>query len=275
MRRILDSVLAIREYVVLALCIVVSLLMLSFGDSPQIRAIRSIAVVSLGFVQDLADFIPNYLNLRQENLVLREKNLTLSEEVSRLREAYHENSRLREMLGLKGRSGASYVAANVVGKNFQLFSNAVTLDVGTAQGVNVDMPLVTHTGLAGRIVACGPDYSVAQTLFHKEMRTSAKVRRSRVDGILGWDGGSYLSLKNVAKTLDVQVGDEVITSEYSSIFPSGIIIGYVAKTFEATGDLFQTIHVAPAADLLRLEEVFVVVHVADSARVALEHQALK
>jgi rod shape-determining protein MreC len=275
MRRLFDTILAIREYVVLAVCIVLSLILISFNDSPQIRAIRSVTVVALGFVQDVADFLPDYFGLGEENRILRRQNLTLSEELSRLREASIENERLRLLLGLKQSSPFAYIPANVVGKNFQLFSNSVTLDAGKTDGVRVDMPVVTHSGLAGRIIACGEHYSVAQTLFHKEMRTSAKVLRSRVDGILGWDGGTYLRLNNVAKTLDVQAGDQIVTSEYSSLFPPDILIGVVVKTSEATGDLFQTIEVAPAADLLRFEEVFIVTYVPDSARVILEQQALR
>ena len=90
-----------------------------------------------------------------------------------------------------------------------------------------------------------------------------------------WDGGEHLSLRNVAKTLDVQVGDVVVTSEYSALYPAGIKIGVVSKTSQAPGALFQTIEISPSVDFSRLEQVFVVVHSPDSERVALEQKHTK
>ena len=81
-----------------------------------------------------------------------------------------------------------------------------------------------------------------------------------------------MSLKNVAKTLDVAVGDVVITSEYSNLFPAGIKIGVVSKTSQERGALFQNIEITPSVDLARLEQVFIITHTPDSARVALEHK---
>ena len=273
MRRLLDIALYYKEYFLLTICIVLSVVLIASNDSPQIRRIRSITVFSMGALQDLFNVVPNYLDMGTENRFLRERNLTLTDQVSRLREEAMENVRLRKLLELKDRGGYNYLSANVVGKNFQLLRNTVTLDVGEEDGVKVDMPVVTDGGLVGKIVATSSKYSIGQTLFHQEMRTSAKVQRGRADGILIWDGGAGLKLKNVAKTLDVQVGDLVVTSEYSSIFPPGIPIGVVAKTYEATGDLFQSIEITPSADLNRLEQVFVITAVVDTDRAELEQRA--
>jgi rod shape-determining protein MreC len=275
MRQLLDSILSFKEYLVLTLCVLLSLLLIASGNSPQMRSIRSGAIVAMGALQDFFNVVPDYLGLAEENRILHEQNLSLSEELSRLREAAHENVQLHKLLSLKERSSFSHIGANVVGKNFQFFRNTITLDVGENEGIRADMPVVTSAGLVGRIVATGSGYSIAQTLFHREMRTSVRVERGRVDGILAWNGGMHLSLTNVAKTLDVKVGDQVVTSEYSSIFPPGIPVGVVTGTSEETGALFQTIEVSPFADLYRLDEVFVILHTPDSARVALEQQAAR
>ena len=96
------------------------------------------------------------------------------------------------------------------------------------------------------------------------------MQRTRVDGIVRWEGGENLSLTNVARTLDVREGDVVITSEYSSLFPPGIRIGTVVLTTPLAGSLFQRIDIAPSVDFTRLEEVFVILHRPDTARVALQ-----
>jgi rod shape-determining protein MreC len=272
MRRLVDIVLLFKEYLLLILYVLISLLLLSVSDTPQIRTIRSLTLATFGAVETAFGFIPNYFELRSENRILREQNLTLSEELIRLREAKLENTRLRQLLALKERSSFTYVGATVVGKTMNLLQNTITIDVGTNDGLKPNMPIVTDAGLVGRVTSTSSHYALGQILWNKDFRASAKVERGRVDGILQWEGGEFLSLKNVAKTLDVSVGDVVITSEYSTIFPSGIKIGVVSKTSQAPGALFQTIEVTPSVDLARIEQVFVILHSADSLRMALEQK---
>ncbi|HMK38454.1 MAG TPA: rod shape-determining protein MreC [Bacteroidota bacterium] len=272
MRRVYEFLFLFKEYLVVGVLLAVSVALLALNDDAQIRTIRSLAVVSVGMLQDALGIIPNYFDLRRENHVLRELNVTLADEVNRLREARLENLRLRRLLGLKERGEFVFVAANVIGKNLQLLRNTVTLDAGERNGVRVDMPLVTENGLAGKIVATSGRFAVAQILYNKDIRVSAKIERSRVDGIIRWEGGPALALQDVAKTLDVQTGDVVITSEYSSFFPPGIRIGVVASAKGAEGSLFQSIDVRPAVDFSRLEEVFVITSVRDSERMAVEHK---
>jgi rod shape-determining protein MreC len=272
MRRLYEFVFLFKEYLVVGVLLAVSVALLALNDDSQIRTIRSVAVVSVGMLQDALGIIPNYFDLRRENQVLRELNLTLADEVNRLREARLENLRLRQLLGLKERGEFGFVAANVIGKNLQLLRNTVTLDAGERNGLRADMPVVTENGLAGKIVATSGRFAVAQILYNKDIRVSAKIERSRVDGIIRWEGGSALALQDVAKTLDVQSGDVVITSEYSSFFPPGIRIGVVSSARGAEGSLFQSVEVRPAVDFSRLEEVFVITSMPDSERIALEHR---
>jgi rod shape-determining protein MreC len=272
MRRLYEFVFLFKEYLVVGVLLAVSVSLLALNDDSQIRNIRSVAVVSVGTLQDALGIIPNYFDLRRENHVLRELNLTLADEVNRLREARLENLRLRQLLGLKERGEFGFVAANIIGKNLQLLRNTVTLDAGDRNGLRADMPIVTENGLAGKIVATSGRFAVAQILYNKDIRVSAKIERSRVDGIIRWEGGSALALQDVAKTLDVQAGDVVITSEYSSFFPPGIRIGVVSSARGAEGSLFQSVEVRPAVDFSRLEEVFVITSMPDSERIALEHR---
>jgi rod shape-determining protein MreC len=275
LRRLFDILSVFKEYLLFGFLILISISLLALNDSAQIRAIRSLTVASVGALQGTFGSIPNIFGLRSENRVLRELNVTLSDEVSRLRAAKSENIRLRGMLALKERVQDRYASANVIGKNIQLLRNTITIDVGEDDGVRANMPIITDAGLVGKVVASSGRYAIGQTLFNKDFRASAKVERSRVDGILMWEGGDLLSLKHVAKTLDVQVGDDVITSEYSNIFPAGIKIGTVSKTSQIPGELFQSIEIAPAVAFSRLEEVFVIKRSADSSRVAIERQFVK
>jgi len=270
LKRIYDILFAFKEYVLLAILLTLSIGLIASNDRTQIRAIRYVTVGVLGGAQNAIGIVPNYFNLRSENRILREQNLTLSEEVNRLREARLENIRLRRLLGLRDTTSTRYIAARVIGKSLQLLRNTITISVGERDGIRPLMPVVTERGLAGKIVATSAGYSVAQVLFHRDMRVSGKVQRSRADGIVAWEGGSMLVLRNIAKTLDVQAGDLVITSEYSSLYPAGIRIGTVSLARQVPGSLFQVVELVPAVDFATLEEVFVIPVVPDSTRLALE-----
>ena len=140
LKRLFTVALLFKEYVLFAFFAIVSLGLLALNDTAQMRAVRSLTVLSVGAMQDALSFIPNYFDLRRENRALRELNLTLTDEVSRLREARLENIRLRQMLGLKDKTRYGYAAANVVGKTLQLLRNTITLDVGEKDGIRTNMP---------------------------------------------------------------------------------------------------------------------------------------
>lgn len=271
LERLYNLFLHFREYVLLAGLVVLSFILLSLNDKPQVKRIRTIATVAMGVVQNQLSFIPRYFQLKGENEALRRVNVELADEASRLREAKLENIRLHSLLGLKTRSSEPLIAANVVSKNLTLLRNSLTLDVGTADGAKPSMPVLSESGLVGVVIAASENYSIANILWNTDFRASAKVQRSRVDGILAWDGQNLI-LKNIAKTLDVKPGDLLVTSDYSSTYPPDIRIGLISSVREEPGSLFREVIVAPSVDFIRLEQVFVLAAVPDSERVALENK---
>jgi rod shape-determining protein MreC len=270
MQRLFNIIRDFKEYVVLALLIVASLLLLSLNDNTQVRAIRSYTVALVGVLQDAVSVLPNFFALQRENELLRQLNVNLSDEVSRLREARLENIRLRELLGLKERLPFRLVPADVVGKSLHLQRNTITINAGSADGISPDMPIICETGLVGRIVATSSRYSIGRLVLNVDSRASAKVQRSRIVGILAWEGGELLQLRNVSRMDDVVPGDLVITSGYGSMFPPNIKIGIVALAEDEKGGLFKRVLIKPSVDFTALEQVFVIAATVDSERVALE-----
>lgn len=271
-QRFYNLLLLFKEYAILSALLIVSLILLALNDNTQIKHIRGITTVVVGLMQERVAFIPRYFGLRSENDVLRRINVDLADEASQLREAKLENIRLRQLLGMKEIIPYKLVAGKVVGKNLTLLRNTLTLNVGATDGVQLGMPVVGDGGLAGIISMVTDHYSTVRILFNTDLRASGKIQRSRVDGIIAWDGKS-LTLNNVAKTLDVKAGDVVITSEYSSTYPPNIRIGIVHEVQEQQGTLFKKVFVTPSVDFVKLEEVFVLLYLANPERLELEQQA--
>jgi rod shape-determining protein MreC len=265
-----------KEYLILVFLVLVSLVMLYQNNNIQIKQIRSNTILAIGFFQEnFSSFfnsiwIPHIISISEENTMLRRNNIVLTEEISRLREASLENFRLKNLLEFKQNSKYDLKIAKVVGKSLNLLRNYLTLNIGTDDGVQVNMPVISDKGLAGKIISVSNKYCIAEILKSKSFKASVINERSRVSGILSWNGGNNLLLSEVAKNLDIKNGDIIKTSEYSSIFPENIEVGVVTGVSYDTGNLFQKVEIKSFVDFASLEEVFVMLHQSDSSRIILE-----
>lgn len=271
LQRLYDIVYQYREYVILSGLVALSFILMVLNDATQVKRIRSISTVAFGIIQEQLSFIPTYFSLKSENEFLRRVNIELTDEVQRLREAKLENFRLHQLLGLKDQLPYKLVAAKVVNKNLTLLRNTITLDVGTEDGIQLHMPVVSEGGLVGIVTTVTQHFSIINIVFNTDFRASVKIQRSRVDGIIAWDG-KFLSMKNVPKMRDVKIGDVVATSEYSSAFPNDIRIGLISSVQDQPGSLFKSIIINPSVDFTKLEEVFVVLYTPAKERVDIEQR---
>jgi len=271
LQRLYDILYEFREYAILSILIVVSLVLIAMNDNPQVKQIRAISTVVFGVAQEQISFIPTYFGLKAENELLHHTNIELADEAQRLREAKLENLRLRQLLGLKIQIPYKLTAARIVNKNLTLLRNTITLNVGSNDSIQQYMPVVSDGGLVGIVTTVTKHYSIINILLNTEFRASGKVQRSRIDGIVMWDGKT-LVLKNVPKMRDVKVGDVVSTSEYSNTFPPDIRIGLVSEVREQPSSLFKSITIEPGVDFVKLETVFVMAYGQDKERVELEQR---
>jgi rod shape-determining protein MreC len=270
MSRLFDLIVTFKEYVVLLLLTIISLLLISSSDAPEIRSLRAFIVGAVGAVQSSTAWLPNPIALRNENRALHELNIDLAAEVGRLRQAQAENERLLALLGFKQRTNVPLLAAKVVGKTATLGRTVFTLDVGARDSVRADMPVITDEGLVGRIVTVSDHYALLVPLINRDFRASSKISRNRVDGVVAWEAGEYAIMKNVPKAYDVQQNDIAITSEYSNLFPPNVPIGTVVDVGDEPNSSFKKIHIRPAVDFAALEHVFVVLTTSAAERRELE-----
>ena len=207
--------------------------------------------------------------MEKENKELREDNIKLANEISSLKESKLENIRLSRLLNFKEKIIPGVISGKIINKSLLQTRNTITLNVGENDSVAINMPVITDDGLVGRIVSTSRNYSIAQIIYNKDMRITVKVQRNRLDGILSYDGVSNLMVNNIQKSADVNVGDVIITSEYSNIYPPGIPVGTVSETGNLD-NLFKKVVVTPLVNFLTLEEIFVLKFVSSKERSELE-----
>ena len=273
MRRFLDFLIAFKEYVALTAFVAASLTMIAVSRTTDVMPLRAFATGLVGAIQSTYAWIPNPIALNRENKELLSKSIELAAEVGRLRRAEAENRELRRMLGIAPHPDWRLVAAEVVGKTTTFQRNMLTINLGAKDSILPGMAVVTDAGLVGRIYAISQNFSLVQMLFNTDLRIAAKIARTRVEGIITWEGGPALMMRNIPKALDVQLGDLVVSSEYSSYFPAEVAIGTVESIAPEANSLFRRVMVTPSVNLFRVEHVYVILKDASKERERLALEA--
>jgi rod shape-determining protein MreC len=227
---------------------------------------RNIALDLVGGVGQYIYKVQSYLNLSEDNEYLRTQNAELAVKNMQLQDALLENLRLRKLLGFREKSQLRLIAAEIIGENPHEIVNGFLLNAGKEKGILKSAAVLTADGLVGKIVESDNGHSICQILLDPSSRVSAQIQRNRELGVIAWDGGTSLKLLYIAKTIDVHLGDVVITSGMSRVFPENIKIGVVTDVSRDNRGMFHDILVKPSAQFGRLEEVQVQLKEEEDAR---------
>ncbi len=246
-----------KEYIVLVILLIASLVTISFNHKPEVKKIRAAAFGSFAVVSSVLSETFGIASIRSENAELRKMNAELMLQVSRLRQFAIENEELRSLVGLKDTASLPLIPAAIVSRSLIRTQGTVTLNAGNSDGVKPGMPVISGHGLLGIVYSTSENFSIVRTLQNTDLKLTVKNERSRVDAVMKWNGEDLIMV-DVPKTYDVEPGDRIITSDLSSVvavpLPVGVVIGF--EKIE-TG-IFNEVKVRPFADFLRAENVFVV-----------------
>ena len=246
-----------KEYIILVLLLIVSLFILSQNQNPKVRQVRAVAFGSFAAVTSVVSDVINVSSYKKENERLREVNAELMLQVNRLREYGIINHELKNMLKLKDSVNYPLIPAIVVSKLSTKSQGSVTINVGEKDSVKPGMPIINDKGLVGIITSVSQDYAIARTLQNIDLKLTVKDERSRIDGIMKWDG-KELVIVDVPKTYDIEPGDRIVTSEISSIVPVPVPVGVVTGLSKVETGIFNEARVKSFVDFGSVENVFVI-----------------
>lgn len=268
-QKIYDFFIKFRDYIVFTSLVVMSIGMISLGDFSSIGGMRASIVALVGFINEHIFILPNISALQKENQILRELNVELSNEITRNYLAEKENIELRKLLDLKQKSKKQLIFCDVVGLEKIGNKNYLIINKGKNDGIDWGMIVRTDAGLLGTIAATSNGYSIVETIYNPDVHISVVIANSSLKGIMSYDGIQDLVIDNIPKTLEVKVGEEVLTSNFSSRFPADIPIGKVQKVEPSKGTLFHRIVVKPYAYYTQVQQVIVVTELPDTNKINL------
>jgi rod shape-determining protein MreC len=248
------------------------------GDAENTRLIRIWAVRAITpFERALvwgqngtSDLWHNYFFLRG----VRAENRRLNKEIEemrlqevRMKEDAAQAQRLQSLLAFKEQFIVKPLAAQVIGSSGSDLSRSVYIDKGSDEGVAQDMAVITAGGIVGKVLHAYPSTSLVLMINDQSSGVGAMLEKSRLQGVVRGTPNGELVMERVMSDEQVSPGETVLSSGGDQIFPKGLPLGTVSKVSPGR-EMFLNIHVKPAADLSRIEEVLVVTEKQERAPVA-------
>ncbi len=206
----------------------------------------------------------SYVGLGKRNAELTERNIVLQMEATRLRRelgAAQPDSTDTDSLRAEALNGARLIPAQVVANSVRRDDNYLTINRGSADGVCPEMGVLSGTGIVGIVGKTSPHYALVMSVLNTQSSISCRLRGTEYFGYLHWQGGSPLRayIDDIPRHARFEVGDEVETSGYSSVFPAGIFVGRVAKISDSADGLAYRLEVELSTDLANVRDVCIIV----------------
>ncbi len=198
-------------------------------------------------------------------IALKQNNQQLAESLAHLMNTYQGSYLITDKKtfisdGALFEKRFEYLHAELINNSVNRRNNYITLNKGARHGIQPDMGLITPEGVAGIITQVSNNFSVAMSMLHSDMMLSVKLLKNNHLGTLIWEGYNYrqASMTYIPPHLELQKGDTIVTSGFSSVFPENIFIGTISDWEIKRGETFITAQVDLAMDFNKLTHVFVV-----------------
>jgi rod shape-determining protein MreC len=242
---------------------VVSLVMLFRFSRYQQSVFFTSANVVVGKVYEVSASVSSYFNLKNENSELLDRNMALERQIDNLERRLTElDVDSAEIGSVRALDTADYelFAAAVVNNSIDKPDNYITLNKGSRDGIKPEMGVVDRNGVVGIVYKTSPHYSLVISVLNSKSNISCKIAGSEYFGYLRWESGDarYAYLHDLPRHAKFSLGDTVVTSGYSSVFPEGVIIGVVDDISDSNDGLSYYLKIALAADFGKLSDVRVI-----------------
>ncbi len=261
MRNLLDFITAHYHWFLLLILEAIGATLLFRYNSYQHSVWVSSANTVAGMVYEGESKIHAFFALTRNNEDLSAENIYLQNQVTRLTNKLIDMGEdSADVVALKDVQPYQLIKAKVVHSTLNQKNNLITINRGEADGVKVDMGVISGKGVVGIVYMTGQHYSVIIPILSSLSSISCKIEGSNYFGHLKWEGKE----RNMAYVDDIprharfSKKARVVTSGYSAVFPEGIGIGKVNTVFNSPDGLSFRVKVHLYTDFANLRDVYVV-----------------
>ena len=279
MRNLLDFLRKYHHWFVFILLEVASGVLLFQYNSYHGSVWLSAANAVVGKVYQWESGVLSYFSLSRVNEELSQRNFYLERQVSQLRRLYGDltkDTTAMERHELQFLSQYQLIPAKVVDNTVHKPENLMTIDKGRVDGVEVDMGVACGSGVVGVVYLVSDHYSVViPALNTSSSRISCAIRGRGYFGYLHWYGGdpAVAYVEDIPRHAKFKLGEYVETSGFSSIFPSGVLVGKIEQAYNSSDGLSYKLKVRLSTDFSCIRDVCVISDKSIAERAALMQAA--
>ena len=263
MRNLLGFLARNNHWFVFVLLEVFSFILLFKYNSYQSSVWFTSANAVSGKVYEWDSAVGQFFSLVDVNRKLTERNVYLERQVAVLSEQVAKATKdttLVERLQQDVMKGYETIPAKVVGSSLDKLNNFITIDKGAADGVRKDMGVVCGTGVVGIVYLVSQHYSVLIPVLSSVSNISCTISGRGYFGYLHWNGGSTEEayIDDIPRHAHFKLGDLIVTSGYSSVFPPGVVVGRVKHVYNSANGMSYRLKITLSTDFGRLRDVCVI-----------------
>ena len=263
MRNLLEFLAKYNHWFVFLILEVVSMVLLFLYNSYQGSAWFSSANAVTGKLYEWDANVETFFSLTKVNQELTQRNAYLEQEVQKLSDSlvsvtkdssiYH-----RDQFALL--RNYRLIPAKVVANSIDKPGNLMTIDKGSADGIHKDMGVISGTGVVGIVYLVAEHYAIVIPVLNTKSNISCMIQNRGYFGYLRWKGGvsDLAYLEEVPRHAHFKLGDYVVTSGYSAVFPPGVRVGRILHVFNSADGLSYRVQLRLSTDFARLRDVCVI-----------------
>lgn len=275
MRNLLNFLLKYDYWLLFILLEAVSFTLLFRFNNYQGSVYFTSASGMVAWVDQMVSGVTSYFGLREVNTDLARRNVQLELEVERLSRslrAYVRDSAAIEQIRREAADAYWVTSARVVNNSLTRSDNYITIDKGSADSVCAEMGVLSGSSVVGVVYHVSRHYALVLPVLNSKSNISCKIRRTDYFGVLKWEGGSsrYAWLQDIPRHSEFSLGDTVVTSGHSAIFPEGVPVGVVDDREDSHDGLSYHLKIRLFTDFARLSDVSVIRYEGHAEQAALE-----
>ena len=263
MRNLLEFLAKYNHWFVFLILEVVSMVLLFQYNSYQGSAWFSSANAVTGKLYEWDANVETFFSLTKVNQELTQRNAYLEQEVQKLSDSlvcvtkdssiYH-----RDQFALL--RNYRLIPAKVMANSIDKPGNLMTIDKGSADGIHKDMGVISGTGVVGIVYLVAEHYAIVIPVLNTKSNISCMIQNRGYFGYLRWKGGvsDLAYLEEVPRHAHFKLGDYVVTSGYSAVFPPGVRVGRILHVFNSADGLSYRVQLRLSTDFARLRDVCVI-----------------
>lgn len=252
------------SWFVFAFYVIMSLVLLFRSNPYQQSVYLTSANGTVSAIAKGVNSASGYFNLKEINEDLHRQNADQKMQILALQEKINEMElQYGEKPGddVSGKGNYTFISAHVISNSVVNPNNYITIDRGSADGIEPYMGVMDMNGVVGIVDAVNTHSARVMSILHKDTKITCELKGNKNFGLLVWDGKStdHAILKDLPKVGDYHVGDTVLTSSSSLSFPPGFMVGVVERVSPTVkSDNFMTLIIKLSCKITHLSNVHVI-----------------